>query len=412
MSKIDEIANGKHHKRTGSSVLKSIIGPRNHRRNPSAGDALPSQMIYDENHDPQPYSNTPRKTPVISDGQSAFAQLPLGEMVQNQLTSPSQPTTSICYEHTRTNSSTTMGLPWLMNKPGQLIKQAQNPSEKPSKIQGSPEKPPKPKKSKSYTSLGAFLSRPKSSKGPKGDDSRGRQHVREQSTAPDMAPTPIYAQFASRPFQQESQSTTVPLNDTQIQAEISRYTPVNYSPSKQRNFNEDQRPTLARRIGRQKARPKSEFLPSTTSGTVFGDALEAIRRTSNEVTRQNNSSQGSFDGKRRPHSFWGGRADGPTHEKKEERKSSDERGRPSSDGQKDRLAVANRGSRVMAAVAAFNMKAKEAESEMATESGQSIESSFEALLVRLLKYESTLLEDTEANLEIVSGFKKCSTEHA
>ena len=411
MSRMDEVANGKHHKRTGSSVLKSIIGPRNHRRNPSAGDALPSQMIYDENHDPQPYSNTPRTIPIKFDGQSTFAQLPLAEMVQNQLASPSQQTKSISCEHTRTSSSTTMGLPWLMSKPGQVVKQAQDSREKLSKARCSPEKPQEPKKSKSHTSLGAFLSRPKSSKGPKEDESQNTRHAREQLTASKIAPTPIYAQFASRPFQQESQSTTIPLNDTELRAEISRYTPANYSPLKQRNFNEDQRPTLARRNGGQKARPKSEFLPSTTSGTVFGDAREAIQRTSNEMTRSSTSSQGSFDGKRRPHSCWGGRGDGPTHEKKD-RKSSDERGKPSFGDQKDRLTVANRGSRVMAAVAAFNMKAKEVESEKATESTQSIESSFEALLVRLLADTCTVPEDTEADIEITSGFKKCSTKHA
>jgi hypothetical protein len=90
---------------------------------------------------------------------------------------------------------------------------------------------------------------------------------------------PIWAEFSS---QQEATTTSkVPLNDQRrsIQHEIALYTPQDYSPSKQRDFFEYGQPGLYQRPA-TKERPKSMYAPPTTSTTSLLDTFS--RKKSNE----------------------------------------------------------------------------------------------------------------------------------
>ncbi|KAI9884668.1 MAG: hypothetical protein M1823_003551 [Watsoniomyces obsoletus] len=393
--------NRPHHKRTTTSVLKSIIAPRHHRRNQSAGDSL--GQIYDENQDARPSDGPFKRTTPLTSTEIPYSYggpSPLGELVQNQLGDRGQ-SKHLPWGYT------SMEPPPPGSRPStQQQMKANGPSREKlmkgkevRKTKDDKEKPMTPKKSKSHTSLGALLSRPQSSKGllsngaeeerfknersvkqqpQQGPSGQQQQQQQQQQRPPTSAaaapPPPIYAQFAS-------QMTSIPLNDADLKAEISRYTPIDYSPSKQRIFHEYERPTLGKRGGAgAKSRPKSEYLTSSTTGTVLGDAMQALRRGSGDSDRAGKlGQQGDVmpEQKRRPQSFWGGRGG----EKSDEvmRKSGEDQNQPQG------LTVAKRGSRVMAAVAAFNMKSKDTgnkagKNEPTKATTEAIESSFEALL--------------------------------
>ena len=225
------------------------------------------------------------------------------------------------------------------------------------------------KKSKSSTSLSAIFSRPGSSKDNK-DEELQEQKNKENQTPPQ---TPIWAQFATVQNQFEVSSTTkVPLNDRQdLRGEMALYTPRHYSPSKQRNFPENERPTLSGRSN-AKSRPKSECLSNTTQAS-FAETVSGLRksRQSKEVARSD------FDPSRKPCSDDQNARRGP----------SDRQSRPKDEP--PALTIGKRGSRVMAAVAAFNGKSKELPKEPTNESvserldSEAIESAFESLLVDL-----------------------------
>ncbi|KAL9020528.1 MAG: hypothetical protein Q9185_002242 [Variospora sp. 1 TL-2023] len=128
--------------------------------------------------------------------------------------------------------------------------------------------PPEPqndvplKRPKSSTGLSALLSRSRSPK-KQTSDCKSAAKDKENRTPPqtaDITPPPIWAQFASQPSQASRTMTTIPLNDkSDVERETALYTAPDYSPSKQRNFY-DYRPTLARKS--DKPRPRSEVIDS------------------------------------------------------------------------------------------------------------------------------------------------------
>jgi hypothetical protein len=362
---------GQHHKRTKSSVLKSIITPRNHKRNPSAGEAISC------NTPTNLYNATTTLPPLHIDNAT-----PLGELFQSQervpvssrqqasmaddrpATSPGKPS------HKKTLSSVSLASLAARNK------DKGTKSEDRAKDGDTREDTGKKlKKSKSQTSFHAFLSRPKSSKGREqaGYDRNSKDKENwTPPTSPVAGPTPIYAQFASRPLQSVN-TTNVSLNDiSDVDREMSLYTPQAYTPSKQRNFHGlYERPTLAKR-----ERPKSAYLPSNTSTGSFVETLASIRKSSaNRVLPSALSRDVS------------GREKKPWIDQRrvswEERisKQSGESRRPVAEKPKEGLAVTRRGSRVMAAVAAFNGRSKDVGKDEQM-SSRNIEIAFEALLVR------------------------------
>ena len=225
----------------------------------------------------------------------------------------------------------------------------------------------KVKKSKSSTSLSARFLRPGSSKG-REDQNAMAQKDKENQTPPE---TPIWAQFMTDQNVVEASSTTkVPLNDRRdLKAEVDLYTPRHYSPSKQRNFGERERPTLSRRC-QDKSRPKSECL-SSTAQTPFSDTVAGMRRPSQSKAGARSNIVPSMDSS----TFHQTAAQKPVYE------------RTQAKANPPALTVGKRGSRVMAAVAAFNGKSKDLPKAPAYEPSpeeldpKAIEYAFESLLV-------------------------------
>ena len=257
--------------------------------------------------------------------------------------------------------------------------------EKPSKKKPVKEEEKKMKKSKSSTSISAILSRPRSSKGVKAEDSH-RQKDKENQTPPSsagMAPPPIWAQFATHGFEESSHTTMIPLNDRfAVEEEVALYTPRDYSPSKQRNFQDYQKPTLSRRV-ESKPRPKSECIASGPTPASFAETISGLRRSGR------NKSQVDMSNEQQQTRQATDASEKPSTEKQHlsARPSNMEIQNVNNDPVGSNLPTPQRGSRVMAAVAAFNGKAKELpkeppkDTEIAQLDSKAIESAFESLLV-------------------------------
>ena len=153
-------------------------------------------------------------------------------------------------------------------------------------------------------------------------------------------PPPIWSQFATVP--EPPSGVKIPLNDRfDATEEALRYTPKEYSPSKQRSYAPNEQPTLGRRtqaLGRP--RPKSENLTASISQSSFVDTLAALRHS----RRSQDYSQHS-DQRRNSHV---GEAPMAVVQSP----------------QLSELTVNKRGSRVRAAVAAFNTKSKREEPDV------------------------------------------------
>jgi hypothetical protein len=141
----------------------------------------------------------------------------------------------------------------------------------------------KPKKTKSSTNLAAMFgkgrSKDKDSKQSPVKVASDKENTTPPNSATTMAPPrpPIWAEFSSQ--QELSTTSKVPLNDQRrsIEEEIALYTPQNYSPSKQRNFFEYGQPALR---PAPKERPKSMVVPKTTSTSSLLNTFS--RKKSNE----------------------------------------------------------------------------------------------------------------------------------
>lgn len=213
------------------------------------------------------------------------------------------------------------------------------------------------KKSKSTTSLSAMFGKMNRSTrdiaayAPQ-PQPQGKENATPPESAVESADTPIWAQFASagsndsRPS--EDSRPTRDIND-----EIDRYTPKDYSPSKQRNFFGSTRTSQPSLRPTAKERPRSTvFAPTDTFMGALGrkvssarSSMEArrsedsARRISKDEPRSNQTERPALVHRHSDRSASGG--------------SSNEQFAP-----KERLNVTKRGSRVMAAVAALQGKAK------------------------------------------------------
>ncbi|KAK5706040.1 hypothetical protein LTR97_001026 [Elasticomyces elasticus] len=247
-----------------------------------------------------------------------------------------------------------------------------------------------PKKSKSSTNLSAMFGRMnRSSKDLTALNTTTNANTRDKenttpppsSAGPETAikDTPIWAQFskpASRPGTRESK--------VEVEDEIARYTPREYSPSKQRNFDgemgkggEMARPTL-------NSRPKSMYVSSsTTEGwagalgrKVSGQRASIEGRLSGEGRRDSGGETRRVSGEQRP---------GLIKRSLTERKvsgGSAELG-PAKERERGGLSVLKRGGRVMAAVAAFQGRSKPATPTEAQDSSldpKALDEAFEAVL--------------------------------
>jgi hypothetical protein len=199
---------------------------------------------------------------------------------------------------------------------------------------------------------------------------KDKENTTPPSSASTAAHTPIWAQFSSATPKEVSTTTKVPLNDRKkaIAQEMKLYLPKEYSPSKQRNFFGMEPPGL----GQQRERPKSEVLSAgkSTATTVF-DTL--TRKGSNDRP----SGKPVVDLSRKSSEEQGRKLAKTTHAKHA----------PTNTSKQNIVAETKKGSRVMAAVAVFNNKVKEADAEPKMDARQ-IDVAFEAVLVSTLTCES------------------------
>ncbi|KAL9592002.1 MAG: hypothetical protein Q9179_007153 [Wetmoreana sp. 5 TL-2023] len=247
-----------------------------------------------------------------------------------------------------------------------------------SQTQGS-EDEVKLKRPKSSTGLSALLSRSKSPEKSR-PECKSPAKEKENRTPPqtaDIAPPPIWAQFATPQKTNFTMTTRVPLNDRiDIEREAALYMPQEYSPSKQRNFH-DCRPTLLRKTD-SKHRPGSEVVG-------FGE-VEGSSETISGLRKQLEPEKAPpYQDKK-----------GSTEERAYDRrpleavaspdKACNGFDRPSSDAAATATTKFKRGPRVMAAVAAFNGAQKEVQETPTALSApeildvKAIENEFENLL--------------------------------
>ncbi|KAK4975584.1 hypothetical protein LTR66_010965, partial [Elasticomyces elasticus] len=248
------------------------------------------------------------------------------------------------------------------------------------------------KKSKSSTSLSAvFAKMNRSSKDLHANVAVKASKDKENTTPPATSnrpattkaggteDTPIWAQLAtSRRPTSPSDSKARPQSSRNVEEEIALYTPVDYSPSKQRNFAHGNfvtpslRHTSGPRAGR--ARPQSAYIPSgpstahfldTTNRRVSSDRVvvqqpvqctTSLSRTSsfNSLERYQSNHRSSQNDDALPQQT---RDRDHTKDKGTRKASNSSAEQPPPE--KGGLAIAKRGARVMAAVAAFNSRSKE-----------------------------------------------------
>ena len=355
------------HKRTKSSVLKSII-PGNHRRKPSPDGK------------DQPYLNDK------IDGKEVYMHVG-----SQSILPPDHPHTRQHLKENKGNGNTTIASP---RKPAGEGKEKMTRSasfksfvgkekEKIFQREGETERGNNMKPSKSSTSIAALLSRPRS-KGVKAEDAHGQKDKENQRppSSAGMPPPPIWAQFATQGFEESPHTTKIPLNDRfALEEEVALYTPQDYSPSKQRSFPDHQQPTLSRKP-ESKPRPKSECIAAGPAPASFAESISGMRKSGLDKSQVDLSNQkwAKKAVERRQNCL-------PEEKHLSERLSSVENRKVSNDSAGSNLPMPQHGSRVMAAVAAFNGKAKElpkappGDTEIVQLDPKTIESAFESLLV-------------------------------
>ncbi|KAL8871307.1 MAG: hypothetical protein Q9174_002831 [Haloplaca sp. 1 TL-2023] len=155
-------------------------------------------------------------------------------------------------------------------------------------IVGDKSKPAKPAPQESDEA--AKLKRPKSSTGlsaliprsPRKLKSEAKSPVKEKEnqTPPqtaDTTPPPIWAQFATQQLQQAQLGTRVPLNDRiDVAMETSLYTPKDHCPSKQSDLYEC-RPTLTHKTD-SRPRPRSEHNVTSPTRNLVTGTLSGVRK--------------------------------------------------------------------------------------------------------------------------------------
>lgn len=366
--------------RKTTSVFKAML-PRSQKNNRSSNPiASPTKsenmrptnaaMSPKESGNSRPTTQEPRKDLPMLPLSTPNANIPLSEANYNRERTRSSPRKPVdVYDDTRDKLKGMENNPMPLGKDKKKI-QKQSSSTK--------EEETKPKKSKSSTTLSAMFGKSKSSKSLKLDEEKQQQQQatvkdKENCTPPNSSngpPPPIWAQFASTPIMEISSTQKIPLNDRwDIDDEMERYTPHEYSPSKGRNFYDEQ-PTLSRKA-EPKSRPKSAYLPSSLSSASFTETISVLRKVSQRHKKTDVGrlqEQMGIDGT-------------------SSRRSSTDSRKVSNDSSDYGLTMAKRGSRVQAAVAALNGKAKEPELEVklhVPSDPRAFDNAFEAVLVSTL----------------------------
>jgi hypothetical protein len=359
-----------HRRNKSAAVLKSIIVNKGHRRSPTEGAALHNTQIA-----------SPPYMPMSSNFQAPLlppdhphSQLRAATQTENVPFNPPSPRKSQDAKsspkkslHKKTLSSVSLR---------SLAKKEDKPAYKKSfdsrRPQDEAETGEKPKKTKSSTNLAAMFGKRRDKSPVK--ESRDKENTTPPRTSYAHAPprTPIWAEFSSQ--QEVATTSKVPLNDQRrsVDEEIALYTPQEYSPTKQRNFFETGQPSLR---PAKKERPKSMFVPKSTSTASLLETFSR-KRTNERVPLSDTKGN-----------------EGRTRESSPVKPARPILSRASTDtGSKDYSlnsmappppSPTKKQNRVMAAVAAFNGKSKQADSAPASAKPDPrvVDAEFEEVLV-------------------------------
>ncbi|KAF2849979.1 GTPase binding protein-like protein Rid1 [Plenodomus tracheiphilus IPT5] len=344
-----------HRRNKSAAVLKSIISSKGHKRAPSDGTALSKNPLADA-----PYiAATNFQTPLLPPDHPHSQLRPTARSENIPINPPSprksqdsrsaSPKKSL---HKKTLSSVSLR---------SLAKKDEKPKDKESsearRARKEEEAANKPKKTKSSTNLATMFGKGRSKDRQQSPvkESKDKENTTPPSSTTTYGPpqTPIWAEFSSR--DEVTTTSKVPLNDQRrsVEDEIALYTPQEYSPTKQRDFFEYGQPSLQKRPA-TKERPKSMVVPKTTSAASILETFS--RKKSNDRvplsdTKGNESRQrDSSPTKNTPSRPVFGRASTDTSGK-------DIHLKPTAPPP----ATTKKPNRVMAAVAAFNGKAKQTE---------------------------------------------------
>jgi hypothetical protein len=241
------------------------------------------------------------------------------------------------------------------------------------------------KKSKSSTSISAIFgkinrsSRDLTSYAPQiQTQPHGKENTTPPVSATEQADTPIWAQFASADSNDSSRRSEDHKPTRSVQDEIDRYTPQDYSPGKQRNFNDTATTRQPSLRPAAKQRPHSTIIVPTDGfiGAISRKVSSArnsmeLRRSEDSARRISKDELRGISTSRPPITH--------RHSERSERKTSG-----SSTEQapaKEKLNIIKRGARVMAAVVALQGNAKTGPGkEEATLDPKVIDREFEAVL--------------------------------
>ncbi|KAF2659963.1 hypothetical protein K491DRAFT_590087 [Lophiostoma macrostomum CBS 122681] len=374
-----------HARNKSASMLKSIIVPKNHKRAPSDGTPLNKEQPDSRPHNPATNAGPmPMQMPLLPPDHP-HSQLRSAARSHHIPTNPPSPRKPLPQDpkaspskglHKKTLSSVSLRS---LGKDKEKEKAKEDSSERRARDKsrtGEDSSMAKPKKTKSSTNLGAVFGKSKQPKESKVALTKDKENTTPPSSANASGPvhTPIWAQFSSQALQEITTTSKVPLNDRRsIEEEIRLYTPQDYSPSKQRNFFDYGQPSLQKRPV-VKERPKSYILPHSNSGTSFIETL--TRKRSNE--RAPLSDTKGNEGRPKDNAS----AQGVSTRGMLRRSSSDSAKRKE-EPVKHAASPVKKPNRVMAAVAAFNGKAKEGQvtaTPTAKLDPQTVEAEFEDVL--------------------------------
>ncbi|KAF1930029.1 uncharacterized protein M421DRAFT_419059 [Didymella exigua CBS 183.55] len=257
-----------HRRHKSASVLKSIISQ--HKRSPSDATALkaaPSTAPYIPT--PSATMNAPLLPPDHPHSQQRTANnqvenlpfLPPSPRKQSHDSRSSSPRKGLHKKTLSTVSLRSLGKDKAKDQQSTDLRRLQDEEEPLDKF----------KKTKSSTNLTSMFGKSKSRKIARSPskDKENTAPILSAALASEPPPTPIWAQFSSQPLQDVTTTSKVPLNDQRrsLEDEIDLYTPHNYSPSKQRDFFEVGQPSLPQRPA-PKERPKSMHVPKSTTSLL------------------------------------------------------------------------------------------------------------------------------------------------
>ncbi|KAF2137005.1 uncharacterized protein K452DRAFT_258283 [Aplosporella prunicola CBS 121167] len=375
-----------HRRNKSATTIKSFLTGRGHKRSPSDGTTL-TVATPNENARPRSSQAVMGAMPLLPPDHP-HGQRVLGELYNQMSNAPASPKKSDENRESKRKSVHKKTLSAVSLR--SLARGQDKPKEEKEKEVGKEGKREERreekrmsrdiKKTKSSTSLSAVFAKAKQRK-ENNHPSKDKENTTPPHSAVSATNAPIWAEFSTqRPadYQETTSPAAIPPRDRQdVDNDIALYTPTEYTPSKQRNFYDFERPTL--QISRQTSggnpRPSSMFSPKSGSSTSFLDTLS--RKISDERKQ-------AFSGKAQNFmENWkmkGDQSSRPSNDSIPRRSNSDKRKYSEEKRYMEAAIASKRGSRVMAAVAAINGRAPDGKEIEAPLDQEKIDAEFEAVL--------------------------------